>query len=121
MQQFQNGGEFEDCDLARNIIMRMAKANCSWSDMAGAIGTDTKTLRGLYGDVAQRGRAIGRVVLQNTLYERAQTDQNPASLIFAGKALLGMHENQQVNHTHRLEPPIVSRKQLAQEKKKQEE
>jgi hypothetical protein len=85
------------------MIEKLAKVHCSPQEMGFILGIDFRTIVKHYGDIIEKGKAMGKLSLRRKQMEVAMTG-NPTMLIWLGKNWLGQEDNPKSEDTAKVLP-----------------
>ena len=74
--------------IDRDLVFRLASIQCSYKEIAEAVGTSEPTVRKRFGDLIEAGRAQGRQSLRRAQWDKALSKGDTKMLIWLGKNIL---------------------------------
>lgn len=84
-------------DVDPALVERLARIDCTTTEIAAVTGCSTDTLDRRFADVIRRGRELGKRSLRRKQYDLAMKG-NVTLLIWLGKQRLGQADKQQTEH-----------------------
>jgi len=73
--------------IDRDLVFRLASIQCTYREIAEAVGTSEPTIKKRFGDLIEAGRAQGRQSLRRTQWDKALKGDTKM-LIWLGKNIL---------------------------------